>query len=561
MIEVLSTNIVSPIGGTANENYKVIKAGLSSVAKHDDQHILPETICASLFKEASLNKYLHPGLTKFESLVYYSISEALQRVRIESSARTILILSSTKGNIENLTSNGLRVNLAESAAAIAKAIPVVSDYVVVCNACISGASAQLLALRLIESDSYDYAIACGADVIGKFIASGFSSLKALSSEPCRPFDMERNGLNLGEAAATIVYGKEINSCESSWHLQKGAIRNDAHHISNPPGNAEGCYRAIKSVLGDDILPACVSVHGTATLFNDQMEAVALHRAGLSEIPVLALKEYFGHTLGATGVLETIMSMCCVDDKETVSAVGYSEQGVSHSLNISASPIPIVRDNFLKIISGFGGCNAALYFAKDSCQHIEALEAPRLRTTHRVTMTSDVVILDSKPIEVEGSGKSMITTLYKKFVNDYPKFYKMDMLSRVAFVASELLVQAESPQVCDTEDRAIIFFNHSSSIVADRAFLATLTEDSYYPSPSVFIYTLPNIAAGEIAIRNNYHGETSLYILKEKSERLINDILSSTFMDKGIRSAICGWIDCDSEDCFEVDLFIKERKRY
>ena len=558
MIEVLSTNIVSPIGGTADENYKVIKSGLSSVAKHDYQHILPETICASLFKEASLNKYLHPGLTKFESLIYYSISEALQRVCLETGARTILILASTKGNIENLTSNGLRVNLAESAAAIAKAIPVVSDYVVVCNACISGASAQLLALRLIDTDYYDYAIVCGADVIDKFIASGFSSLKALSSEPCRPFDMGRNGLNLGEAAATIVYGKGGNSCESSWHLQKGAIRNDAHHISNPPSNAEGCYRAIKSVIADDILPACVSVHGTATLFNDQMEAVALQRTGLSDIPVLALKGYYGHTLGATGVLESILSMCCVDNKETVPAVGYSEQGVSHPLNISASPIPIAGNDFLKIISGFGGCNAALYFSKENIQHTEALEVPRLHTTHRVTMTSDRVILDNKSVEAEGSGKSMITTLYKKFINDYPRFYKMDMLSRVAFIASELLIQAESPRVCDTEDRAIIFFNHSSSIVADRAFLATLTEDSYYPSPSVFLYTLPNIAAGEIAIRNNYYGETSFYLLNEKSERLMNDILSSTFMDKSMRSAICGWIDCDSEDHFEVELFIKER---
>lgn len=558
MIEVLSTNIVSPIGGTAYENYKVIKAGLSSVTKHDDQHILPETICASLFKEASLNKYLHPGLTKFESLVYYSISEALQRVRIESDARTILILASTKGNIENLRSNGLRVNLAESASVLAKAIPVVSDYVVVCNACISGASAQLLALRLIESDCYDYAIVCGADVTGQFIASGFSSLKALSSEPCRPFDMERNGLNLGEAAATIIYGKGGNSCESSWHLQKGAIRNDAHHISNPPSNAEGCYLAIKSVLADNIVPACVSVHGTATLFNDQMEAVALHRAGLSDVPVLALKGYYGHTLGATGVLETILSMYCVDDKETVPAVGYSEQGVSYPLNISASPIPIAGDDFLKIISGFGGCNAALYFFNGSSQHTEALEVPILRTTHRITITSDGVILDNKSVEVEGSGKSMITALYKKYINDYPRFYKMDMLSRVALIASELLIQAENPRVCDTEDRAIIFFNHSSSIVADCAYLATLTEDNYYPSPSVFIYTLPNITAGEIAIRNKYHGETSFYIMKEKSERLMNDILSSTFMDKGIRSAICGWLNCDSEDQFEVEMFIKER---
>ena len=184
--------------------------------------------------------------------------------------------------------------------------------------------------------------------------------------------------------------------------------------------------------------------------------------------------------------------------------------------------------------------------------------PRLHTTHRVTMTSDGVILDNKSLKAEGSGMSMITALYKKYINDYPRFYKMDMLSRVALIASELLIQAESPRVCDTEDRAIIFFNHSSSIVADRAFLATLTEDSYYPSPSAFIYTLPNIAAGEIAIRNKYHGETSFYIMKEKSERLMNDILSSTFMDKGIRSAICGWLNCDSEDQFEVEMFIKER---
>lgn len=556
MIEVLSTNIVSPLGNTAIDNYKAVKAGVSAIDIHEG--ILPEPICASLFTSKQNRELNRAGLTRFESLVYNSITEALNRVQISPAARVVFILATTKGNIEHLLTDSLRLNLAETAHTIARVIPVVTDSIVVCNACISGVSAQLLALRLLESNYYDYAIVCGADCIGKFITSGFSSLKALSSEQCRPFDIERNGLNLGEAAATIIFGRSRKPQVGAWFLHDGAIRNDAHHVSNPSNTAEGCWKAIQSTISDDKEIACVSVHGTATLFNDQMEAVALSRSGLSDLPILAIKGYYGHTLGATGVLETILSMYSIDDKETIPTIGFNELGVSRDINISANPIPIKGDSFLKVISGFGGCNAALYFSKNAEDTLSKSGIPSLRTKHHLLITSNSVILDGTRIEVTVSGKPMLTELYKKYINDYPKFYKMDMLSRLAFVASELLLQAEGNRIYNTEERAVILFNNSSSIVADKEFSATISEGNFYPSPSAFIYTLPNISTGEIAIRNKYYGETSFYILKEKSEKLINDIVASTFTDKGIQSAICGWIDCDDEETFNAELLIKER---
>ena len=107
----------------------------------------------------------------------------------------------------------------------------------------------------------------------------------------------------------------------------------------------------------------------------------------------------------------------------------------------------------------------------------------------------------------------MTAIYKQYIDDYPKFYKMDSLSRLGFVATELLLNAEGQRKdIPTEDRAVILFNRSSSIMADKKYLVSIKDpEDYFPSPSVFVYTLPNIVTGEIAMRNLYHGETSFYI--------------------------------------------------
>ena len=553
MVSVLSDNIISPLGFTTRENYLALKSGKTSLCLHDNLWGLPEPVCASLFSESQRKELLTEGLTFFESLAVASVKDALKKTTFDiTSQRVAFVLASTKGNIQELEHGGVRVNLAESAQVISQRVGVTTMPIVVCNACISSTSAQVLASRLIESGTYDYVIVNGTDCLNKFVVAGFSSLKAVSPEPCRPFDMDRTGLNLGEASATMVLGRtDAEHADTTWNIVGGAVRNDADHISNPSKTAEGCSRAIKTLSCDASELSLVSVHGTATLYNDQMEAVALQRNNLSEVPALAIKGFLGHTMGAAGILETIISLCCIEDGKTLPSKGFEELGVSAKVNISNAPIETKGHTLLKIISGFGGCNAALLLSKGT-SHLSPLTSHLLNVSHKVRLTSDSVTLDGQVVPTQSKGRDMLTELYKKYVGDYPRYYKMDILSKVAFVCSEMLLEAEGNRDGHGEDRAVILFSHTASIASDRAFLRTIT-DGYYPSPSVFVYTLPNIAAGEIAIRNGYHGETAFYILPQKADDMINMIVEASFGDRGTQSAICGWINCDDENIFEAEV--------
>lgn len=102
---------------------------------------------------------------------------------------------------------------------------------------------------------------------------------------------------------------------------------------------------------------------------------------------------------------------------------------------------------------------------------------------------------------------------------------------------------------------MVFFNSSSSIATDRKYMETITTDNYFPSPSLFLYTLPNIVTGEIAMRNNYHGETSFFILPRRDDGLMNQIALSTFQDPEVKSIITGWLDYYDDQHFMADLSI------
>ena len=195
MVSILSDNIISPLGFTTRDNYQALKSGRTSLCPHNNLWGLPETVCASLFSETQRNELQIEGLTFFESLAVASVKEALKETPFDiSSPRVALILASTKGNIQELENGGTRVNLADSAQIIAQSVGVTTTPIVVCNACISSTSAQVLALRLLEAGDFDYVIVNGTDCLSRFVVSGFSSLKAVSPMPCRPFDMDRVGI-------------------------------------------------------------------------------------------------------------------------------------------------------------------------------------------------------------------------------------------------------------------------------------------------------------------------------------------------------------------------------
>lgn len=587
MAYIIADNIISPLGETSEENYLSVKVGRSGIRAYEPGTCnIPEGFYASLLFE------------DFETLALRSAQKAIANAQLElKGKRTAFILSSTKGNIEE------NISLADSAQRIASQLGIDSKPIVVCNACISGLSALILGNRLIDSGLYDAAIVCGCDTPRQFILSGFQSLKALSPEPCRPFDMERMGLNLGEAAATLILSK--NPIQgNSWRMGDGFIRNDAFHISTPSKTADGLYLSLQRTLESftkEISSTCkqidlkehlafINAHGTATLFNDQMESVAIGRAGLSYLPANAYKSFWGHTMGAAGILETIISMKAIDDDTILGTRGFSELGVSGKMNICAENRPTDKKGFIKMLSGFGGCNATIWAAKSpEREYIDLSQKEQQKreftTTHAIRITPEEVVLDHQKFwegnqnanekleEQEGAGHhSLLTSLYKQMIGNYPKFYKMDGLSRLGFVASEILLNAEKG---DTdverreeegerllEERAIIFFNHSSSIASDRNYKESINDkDNYFPSPSIFVYTLPNIVTGEIAIRNHFHGETSFFILPDKDERMMEEILQASCRDDQSKSFLTGWIDYEDERHFEADLKIKKMRNY
>lgn len=371
MTGITGHNIFCGLGFGSDEVYSRIRAGESDLGLHDGGFALLEPFYASLVQRDEIERRF-AGLpdtcqmTAFEKAMVLSAADAVAMSGIDPSAEdTLFVLSSTKGNVELLES-GMerpdgRMSIWSSARRLASFFGNPNEPVCVSNACTSGICAQIAAFRAISSGKFRNAVVVGADFLSRFVVSGFQSLKALSSERCRPFDLHRKGLNLSEAVASIVLSSDTAGIGIS--LEGGAIRNDATHISAPSRTASGQIAAINAVLegkpGFDL--AFVNLHGTATLYNDSMESVALHTCGLDTLPAVSYKSIFGHTLGAAGVVETIVSALSMLEGVVFPTPGYGENGVPYELSLSDRFRKISGTGFLKVMSGFGGVNAATLY--------------------------------------------------------------------------------------------------------------------------------------------------------------------------------------------------------
>jgi 3-oxoacyl-[acyl-carrier-protein] synthase-1 len=377
----LSDNIISALGFSSAENYRSVKEGKTGLRCYEQGFGLPEMFVAALLDEEKLNDAFFElpqttkiKYTKLEKAAILSIHKALTNTNINPSGDDVLyVFSTTKGNIELLEGNNdyefQRVYLWRSAQLIAEYFGNKNQPLVVSNACISGVSAQIAAVRYLMAGRAKYVIVAGAEVLSKFIISGFQSFKALSQQICKPFDRHRTGLNLGEAAATMIYARADADTDiipkDALIYENGAVCNDANHISGPSRTGEGLYKSITKTIKDvnknDV--SFINAHGTATPYNDDMESVAIGRAELDDIPVNSLKAYFGHTLGAAGILETIISACALQDNVILKSLGCDELGLAAPLCVNRGVVASDKNKFLKLMSGFGGSNAAIVLSK------------------------------------------------------------------------------------------------------------------------------------------------------------------------------------------------------
>ncbi len=374
-IFISADNIFSPLGINTAENFSQLKNSVSGIKLHDDSMMSDQPFYASLF-DSSNKLATEAGKndnTKFEKLLIASIKNALENSKINTrDKKTVLIISSTKGNIGLLETEiynkelKTRISLNTSAKLVAEHFGFVNQPVVVSNACISGILGILTGMRLIQSGQYENAVVAGADVISKFILSGFQSFQAISLAPCKPFDAARDGINLGEGAGTVILTSNKEH-SSGIKVKGGSVSNDANHISGPSRTGEELYLAVTRAMKDAKLSAkeinFISAHGTATIFNDEMEAKAITLAGMQSVPLNSLKGYYGHTLGAAGIIESIISIQSLKEDVVIPTMGFKNIGVTQPVNVCASLYNSTLQHCLKTASGFGGCNAAMIFGK------------------------------------------------------------------------------------------------------------------------------------------------------------------------------------------------------
>ncbi len=371
---VVADNVLSPLGKTTAENFDQLKQNRSVVKQHQNTSISTQPFYASLFDKDEVfipnndHKY-----SKFEQLLIASIQDALKDSGVDAKDnQTIFIISSTKGNIslletqENTPGLKKRIALSTSAKLVAEYFGFINQPIIISNACISGVMGIITGMRLLRSGQYENAVVAGADVISKFILSGFESFQALSRHVCKPFDQSRDGLNLGEGAGTIILSTNKKYTQNIKVIG-GSVSNDANHISGPSRTGQELSYAINSSIKDAGLSAAdidfISAHGTATVYNDEMEANAIALSGLKSVPLNSLKGYYGHTLGAAGLIESIISIQSLKQGLVLPTPGFQEIGVTQKVNVFASPLHIKANNFIKTASGFGGCNAAVVFGK------------------------------------------------------------------------------------------------------------------------------------------------------------------------------------------------------
>lgn len=367
--------IISSLGFDSETVVDAIENEQSGVKVIDDTRFFHKPICVSRIDDSQLehaSNQLNLNYKRLEHMMILSLNKVIKSSNIDLHEKVGLIISTTKGNIDVLAANSKTPKdgayLSELGDTIKTHFGFKNEAIIVSNACVSGLLAISVANRYLQQNIYDHVFIVSGDLLSEFVISGFNSFQALSLDPCKPYSINRSGINLGEAAAAVlVTSDDTKLIKESVELISDATCNDANHISGPSRTGEGLYRSISKAMNAANLKNdnidFISAHGTATHFNDEMEAIAFNRLGLQDVPLNSLKGYFGHTLGASGLLETIIGMHSLHRNTLFASAGFDKSGVSQPIHIIQKTTKKDLSVFLKTASGFGGCNTAAIFKK------------------------------------------------------------------------------------------------------------------------------------------------------------------------------------------------------
>lgn len=393
-VAITGMGIISAIGKNVEENFDSLihqKHGLSRLENFDSIHkneIFVGEIKLSNDELATfLNLSPDNNFSRTAMLGLIAVKEALQNAGIENvnEVRTGLISSTSVGGMdrtenyfldyENLPEKQKYISSHDAGASsnqIANEIGLKGFVSTISTACSSAANAIMYGARMINSGKLDRVIVGGTDALSKFTINGFKSLMILSDEFNQPFDKNRKGLNLGEAAAYLVLESEESVQKSKkkvlGYLIGAGNSNDAFHQTASSENGEGAYLAMKKAFETSIIQPSeidyINVHGTATNNNDITEGRALKRIFRENVPNFSsTKPFTGHTLAAAASVEAVFSLLSIQHNLVYPNLNFQspieELNIFPTTKLEKKDIEYVLSNSF----GFGGNCSTLIFSK------------------------------------------------------------------------------------------------------------------------------------------------------------------------------------------------------
>jgi 3-oxoacyl-[acyl-carrier-protein] synthase II len=367
---IVSADMLTPYGRGIDACWQGLLAGKSALSR------------VSRFKTVAFHSDyagIVNGLRYHEktSLVMQMLQSLFEGTTVPEDAK--LLLATTKGEIDLLEQHLLEKKGDVADSVVSKLIGKVADLtsargggLVLSAACTSSAAAAAQAAAMVRNGSADCVLVVACDSVTEFIVSGFSSLMALDSQPARPFDRNRAGLNVGEAAAFALIMSEERALRENravlGTIAGWGLSDDANHMTGPSRESEGLVLAIrKALVSAGIGPGDVgfiAAHGTGTVYNDQMEMRAF-RAVFAEgpRPVYSIKGGIGHTMGAAGLVEMLIALRALREGTVPPTVNLKEVDDDAQGWASDQQQPVRRPSLaLMTNAGFSGVNTALVLA-------------------------------------------------------------------------------------------------------------------------------------------------------------------------------------------------------
>ena len=393
-VAITGMGIISSIGNTVEENYQSLinkTPGISRIESIDTIH--RDEIKVGEIKTSNQEFIQQLGLPKSNNysrtalLAEIAVLEAVKNARIDDmkSCKTGLISATSVAGMDmtekyyyslfDETQNRKYITAhpaGDATTKIANRLGITDFVTTISTACSSSANAIMLGARMIIAGKLDRVIVGGADCLSKFTINGFKTLMILSDDNCKPFDADRTGLNLGEAAAFLVLESDEQVKKENknvlGYVSGYANANDAFHQTASSENGEGATLAMKKALKIANLSATeidyINAHGTATNNNDASESAAIKRVFGGEVPSLSsTKAYTGHTLAAAAAIEAVYSILALQHNKVFPNLNF--KNVIPETNI-VPVTEVLNTNLNHVLSnsfGFGGNCSTLIFSK------------------------------------------------------------------------------------------------------------------------------------------------------------------------------------------------------